>query len=428
VNATEIVNELLGESLVDIALLEARADELAAKYNLDVAKVQEIATLDPTRNQKYLPWLVARWAGQDQGFSDQELIKTTLQQFERLLKLPAFQGSKDIQQYGSIEQLVNTVKEAEGLTSKKEKMLAGAKVVAKDGPLTLIKIEGRNNYQTLIYYATHNVMNPPEAAHQQGGEEGQTNWCVRFPEHSQSHLGQGPFYIVLKNGMTYLAIHPASGQVKNTDQHRLHFNGAQANEISRLVSQEILAGGTDMIRSFHGDMRHFINVIDLPPGSTIDDNLDYSNTKGRKLPENLTVNGSLNLENSDIAELPPNLKVKGDLNIKGTPIKSLGNATAGGRLLRDPDFPKGEIYMFVFRVKSPQMRTSFILTRTTKGYKEGGVMKPPMSQAEAEATWDKMHAELGRYYASLVDADKEPDPERREKKVAFAQRVINEIS
>lgn len=427
-NATDIVNELLDESLVNVTLLEARADELAAKFNVDIAKVKELALIDPTRNQKYLPWLVARWAAQDQGFSDQELLRTSLQQFERLLKLPAFQGSKDIQQYGNIEQLITTVKESEGLTSKKEKMLAGAKVVAKDGPLTLIKIEGDNNYQTLIYYSTHNVLNPPAAASQQGGEEGQTNWCVRFPEYSQSHLRQGPFYIVLKNGMTYLAIHPASGQVKNTDQHRHQFTGGQANEIARLVNQEILGGGENMIRNFHGDMRHFINVIDLPPGSTIDDNLDYSGTKGRKLPENLTVNGSLNLEGSDIAVLPPGLKVKGDLNIKNTPIKSLGNATAGGRLLRDEDFPKSEIFMFVFRVKMPQMKTNFILTRTTKGYKDKGQTMPPITQQEAEAQWPKMADELARYYASLADADKEPDPSKKEKRMAFAQRVLNEIS
>jgi len=428
VNASDIVNELLDLALVDTAVMEAREDELAAKFNLDVAKVKELANLDPTRNKKYLPWLVARWADQDQGFSDQNMVKTTLTQFERLLKLPAFTGVKDIQNYGTIEQLIGTVKEHEGLSSKKEKMLAGAKMVARDGNLTLIKIEGSNNFQTLIYYSTHNVLNPPAAGRQQGGEEGQTNWCTRFPDHAQSHLRQGPFYIVLKGGKTYLAIHPTSGQVKNTDQHSFHFNGAQANEIANLVNQEILSGGEGVIRNFHGEMKHFINVIDLPPGSTIDENLDYSNTKGRKLPENLTVNGSLNLEGSDISIIPPNLKVKSDLNIKGTPIKSLNNATAGGRLLRDPDFPKQEIFMFVFRVKKPQMRTNFILTRTTKGYKEGGQQFPPITQAEAEAQWPKMETELGEYYASIADAENEPDPQVRERRLAFAQRVLNEIS
>jgi len=428
VNASDIVNELLDDSLVGLPLLEDRISLLADKFNITIEKVQEIAALDPSRNKKFLPWLAARWAGQDQGFSAPQEITQALQQLERLVKLPAFSGSKDIQAYQSIEELISTVKAAEGLKSSKEKMLAGAKVVATAGNLKLVKIEGDNNFQTLIWYSTHNVLNPPAAQDQQGREESQTNWCVRFPDHAKNHISQGPFYIVLKDNKTYLAIHPSSGQVRNTDQQKFTFNGAQANEVAPLVSQEFLASA-DM-KQFRGDMKHFISAMDLPDGAVIDDNLDYSKTKGRKIPTNLTVNGSLNLEGSDISEIPTGLKVKGDLNIKGTPIKWLSDCVIGSRLFRDDSFPLSEVYMLVWRVKLPQMKENFIVTRSTKGYKnrETGQLMPPTSREEAEAAWPKMQDELQRYYASLANVDQIQDPDRKKKIQDFAQRAINEIS
>ena len=86
--------------------------------------------------------------------------------------------------------------------------------------------------------------------------------------------------------------------------------------------------------------------------------------------------------------------------------------------------------MLVWRVKLPQMKENFIVTRSTKGYKnrETGQLMPPTSREEAEAAWPKMQDELQRYYASLANVDQIQDPDRKKKIQDFAQRAINEIS
>jgi hypothetical protein len=431
-NANEIVNELLGDSEVRTVLLEDRVSELAARLGIDVEKVKEIAGCDPTRTKKYLPWLALRWKDSDQAFSDSAQIMDTIKQFERLLKLPAFKGSKDIQTYSTISELMDEVHRAEGLESGKEKMLKGAKVISKFGDLTLIEISNPAHFQTLIWYGTQNILDPVPAREQQGHEEGQTNWCTRFPDHAKSHLRSGTFYIVLKRGKTYLAIHPASGSVKNTDQHKAAFSSQQANEIVPLISQELLQDKG--FNTFKGDMQMFINVVDLPDGSTIEGSLDYSHTKGKRIPNDLTVNGSLNLEGSDSEVLPARLVVKATLNIKGTKIVSLNNCLYVSRLEHDENFPFMEVVMLAFRSKKPQMREKFIARRVTTGYREKnelgeyGTEMPPISREEAEAQWPSIEEDLQHYYLSLETAEQDPDPVQRAQKLQFRQRVMNEIS
>jgi hypothetical protein len=71
---------------------------------------------------------------------------------------------------------------------------------------------------------------------------------------------------------------------------------------------------------FEGYSR-YIQIISLPQGLKVGENLDLYSTKITSLPQGLQVGNILDLEGLKIDSLPPDLKVEGSLRIAFTPLR-----------------------------------------------------------------------------------------------------------
>jgi len=401
-----ITSEQIVAGLIDIPLQEDRIDRLMQAFpNLTREQLDALASYDPTPHKRFLVWL-AKLLARDQRIGGPpdgvggSVIASYLSDFQKFTAMPDF-ADKDFTRFDNWEDLEDAVNAYEG--KQHEKNVGSGKIINTFGPLSLVKIEGVNNYQTLVWYSSNNVHNPVPPCNNEG-KEGQTNWCTRFPDRSQGYLKQGPFYIILYNGKTYMALHPASYQWKHVDQHRSQPAARDAAEISELIqpiANELYAV------NFAGDLQPLFGMIPLADGSTVE-SLDWAYTTGKKIPNNLTVNRKFILRGSDITELAPGLKVGEWLDIRETGIKSLGDAKAT-TLAVDKDFPSGEILRLVYRMRLPQMKDTFIAQRTTNWVDRKGVRHAAVTPEEAEDAWPKMQDELRNFYVRLLNPSTEKE-------------------
>jgi hypothetical protein len=352
--ADEMVRGLLGEYFI---LTEDRIDDLVARYNAtrlktlqaqypnespqDLAKdrsvnfdrraIESWMEFDPSRNKKYLPWIVMQVATGNIDLSTQgEEVKENLMTFERLITIPDYDGPRDLYQIKSLEEL-NTLMSKYGTMKSKtqaerEKKMAGQESVAKAGNLELLKItvvETLNHWSWRAYswpvenpnWAPRKPANPKDYATDDLGDR---KWCTRWPRFATTYLSAGPFYMVLRNGGPYVGIQWEKGECQDLTNKGI--NTAIAEEIYPVVKDFLP-------EHLNGNCRVFANMKflygDVKEGETHAGPVDLANTKVASLPANTTIRGTLDLTNCPITQLPANLRVEGTLKISGTGITVL---------------------------------------------------------------------------------------------------------
>lgn len=121
---------------------------------------------------------------------DAEKVYTLLDRFHRLKQSPRFTGSKNLYDYKTYGDLARTIGklETKGRTDQIQQV-QGTKEIAKDGPLTLIRLD------------------TPQAS---AAVCKDTHWCIKDPKWYEQYHQSAPLFVVLKNGQPYVAIHTSS--------------------------------------------------------------------------------------------------------------------------------------------------------------------------------------------------------------------------
>jgi hypothetical protein len=353
----KIVHTLLEEWEV---MLEDRIDDLVQQYaqtmKWERRDIENMARYDPSRNKKYLPWLLKQ-AAENPTLTDQNYdgIHDLLMEFERLLTLPSFTGSRDIYSYSlpdfertitanmelrSQSELDRKAKAAKKKTVSSYEHKEGVKSVGTLGNLELLQI---TSAESLAWWAWRGYMQenpnwnrptiqPPPPGQEVSIHDGK--WCVRNTTHGNNYLRKEPFYLVLKGGWPYVGILLAQGQVKNLDNDQI--NMGVAEEVYPLVEPFISAlkaeGGSLKYESTIFEHMRFLQG-GVKPGESFRDDVNLSNSSLTSLPANLTFHDTVTLENTKITEIPPNTVAKRGFSAKGSAITKIGEGfECGGEL------------------------------------------------------------------------------------------------
>ena len=117
----------LSETLVYIAesiktaSLDSRLGKLKQLFpTVKESTIKLWADVDPTPEKKYLTWLLRRAVKKDIDVHDDTKVERFLRRFQKLTRSPKFEGSKDINQYASFDELVDTVLHNESKVSNKQ--------------------------------------------------------------------------------------------------------------------------------------------------------------------------------------------------------------------------------------------------------------------------------------------------------------------
>jgi len=182
---------ICAETIVGL-LLEDRIDDLIAHnpdLKLNHALVSTgIATVDPTQKKKYLPWIIKQMALKKFKYpKGGEQLRDDLMRFERLLALPTFTGSRDINQYDA-KTLNKTIRKTANLQSKsekeKEERFKNVKVVGQAGNITVVEIKHPQELMNRAWsaYSKENPnwdgkpISPPAPGH-----EDDNPWLLVYP-------------------------------------------------------------------------------------------------------------------------------------------------------------------------------------------------------------------------------------------------------
>jgi len=264
-------------------------------------------------------------------------------EFERLLTLPAFQGSRDLYTYDlqsfqrmiasnvalrSQSELERRAKAAKKRGPAEAAPTTGVDNVATHGNLNLLKITEAEALSWWAWQAykeenpswNRPTIHPPPPGTDPFSRDGK--WCVRSTTHGFNYLRQEPFYMVLKNGWPYVGILLKQGQAKDLDNKQITMGVAE--EIYPILSpfiSALKAEGESLVweckifenmRFLHGGME---------PGETVSGPVNLANTNLSNLPSNLTVRGVLDMTGcKNFTQLPPGLRVEGTLKISGTGV------------------------------------------------------------------------------------------------------------
>lgn len=330
---------ILANEVVLNLLQEDRIDNLIAKYpqlKLDRFKLEDWAEFDPTDRKKYLPWIVAQVAKKKLNMpNDGDHLKDQLREFERLVSIPGFTGSRDIQSYDWPE-FDQTITQNLELRSRSERQRAarrakkgkdvsqyehkrGVSVVNEDGNLTLLKItepEALSWWSWKAYSADNpNWDGKPLTPPPPGTETDISDrlWCVRNPSYGESYLRREPtkaFYLVLKNGGPYLGILFQDGQAKTLHNNSMPMGvAAEVYTLLEPVIQEHAKLGV----GFLGELRVFEDLRlargDVQPGERFSKDVDLRGSSVTELPPNLTFDRSLTITDTPIRVIPEGTKI-----------------------------------------------------------------------------------------------------------------------
>lgn len=356
----------LAETIVsDLLLLEDRIDDLIKKYpqlRVDRATVEDWATFDPTPRKKYLPWIVKQISiGTIGGEDEEELDRTRdeLMEFERLLTIPAFTGSRDIYHYDantlaelvaqSIEIQSHSEIERKAKSAKKKSVAdyghkAGVKTISEAGDIKVLEVKDAESLSWWAWqaYKKENpnwgkeTLEPPPPGTDPHTQDGK--WCIRKPTYGANYLRNEPtkaFYLVLKNDWPYVGILLKQGQAKDLD------NGG----IDISVAQEIWPAMKPIVDAYKekgfglsGETRLFDNLRfasgDIQPGEKFDDHIDLAGINVAALPANLVFERGLDISRSHIKIVPAGTHVGYDLNMYHSAVEHIDqNVVIGGNLL-----------------------------------------------------------------------------------------------
>jgi hypothetical protein len=438
--AEEMVKSLLGEYFV---LTEDRIDDLIAKFN--DAKLRELATaypevppeelakspeakllnrhtieswmeFDPTRNKKYMPWIIKQVATGHLELPGQgELIRDDLMTFERLLTIPAYTGPRDLYQIANPVELNGLMRQHGDIKSKssaeKEKKMAGVEVVAKEGRYALLKITSVDALTAWAWRA-YSASNPnwkkkPILPTDVAPDDiSDRKWCVRFPRYASSYLQAGPFYLVLKDGGPYVGIVFERGENQTLDNEGI--NTAIAEEIYPVVRSVLPTEGAasrnvrvfDNIKFLHGDIKD---------GASVTGPVDLANTRLETLPNNLTVHGSLDLTNCPIKQLPAKLQVEGTLKLSGTQISDLPTDLT----VEDMEWSEPLTWAIMkaqfYRMRLPEMEGHYkqwLKDQAALPMEQRNDWNATTQTYEKPKTWAKIKKELPSHFQRDTEIDK----------------------
>lgn len=330
----------LAEQIIGL-LLEDRIDDIIAKnpkMKLDRNKLTKWMEFDPTNNKKYFNWIIKQVVLKKAKLpKDGERIRDNLMRFERLLVIPAFTGQRDINQYDAktLDQTIIASAQLQSKTAKeKEERYKNVNIVGKAGNITVVEIKNTQELMNRAWSAygkdnpnwTGQPQTPPKPGEDRQFSDGL--WCVRFPQYASSYLGDGPFYMVYKNGGVYAGIVFERGECQTLNNKGIDLG--MAEEIYPAL-KDILASKAKEGAGLDGNCSIFINMRFLTgeakDGETVSGRhniLDLSFSTLTHLPDNLTVKGTLDLTGCPIAQLPFGLTVQnGPLKIAGTKITVL---------------------------------------------------------------------------------------------------------
>ena len=387
---------ILAEYIVGM-LLEDRIDDLIARYpenNFTRSQLTSWMGIDPTNNKKYFTWIVRQIVDKKlKPSSEGERLHDDLMAFERFLSIPAFTGSRDIQQYDA-KSLAKTIRKFSTLQSKSQKereaRTAGAKTVAKVGNLECVKIthaqELMNRAWSAYAASNPNWTGKPLKSPQPGQEEEEEwdgLWCVRFPRYASSYLSEGPFYLVYKDGGPYVGIVWEKGECQTLNNRG----------ISLGIAEEIYPVVKDIMpKDLIGRCSIFANLKflrgEIADGTTVSpDNrvLDLADSTLSKLPAGLTVKGSLNVAGTPLTALPPGLTIEGGkLSIQGTRITQLPLDLVTPEMEWSAPLSQEEVTKLYFRNKIGEMKSHFWEVKRSEG----------VSDDRLEAEWQKFQPGL----------------------------------
>jgi hypothetical protein len=386
-------------------LTEDRIDAVIQQYpdaKLTRDQVNHWFEYDPTANHKYIPWIVRQVATKNLKLPTQgEALRDDLMTLERLLKIPAYKGPRDLYQISTFSELQKVIKKHGNLRSKtsseKAKKARGGKVAATEGRYSLVKI---TDPDTLVSWAwkAYSKDNPnwKEApVLPVKGMDGPSDglWCVRFPRYANTYLSSDPFYLVLKDGGPYVGMVISRGECQTLRNRGI--DTAQAYEIFPVV-KSLLAN-----QELTGNCKVFGNIRflehDVKPGETVAGPISLKNTPLDALPNNLTIKGGeLNVSYTPLAQLPSALRVEGTLKIQGTPITELPTDLYVEDMEWSAPLTWEKIKIAFYHNRKSDMR---------EGYCNHAAMKDlPPEQKERE--WEKFQPELQQYFLTDPNIDK----------------------
>ncbi|MHC4332501.1 MAG: hypothetical protein ACYSUV_01975 [Planctomycetota bacterium] len=388
------------------ALLEDRIEDLIAKYpeaKLDRRRIETWFEFDPTRNKKYLPWIITQVATGNLKLPEQgERLRDNLMTFERLLAIPAYEGERNIQSIKTAKALNELIIKHGDIQSKsakkKQKRLAGQTTIGKEGPLEAIAITDPQTLMNMSWqaYSAENPnwkRDPVLPTDVREGDLGDGLWCVRFPRFASSYLTEGPFIMVMKNGGPYIGIVPHRGEAQTLENEGI--STAQAEQIYPIVKDAIPAGNLTRNMKVFDNMKFLQD--DVKEGEKIQGPVNLAGTSLSSLPANLHITDDLNVSSTQLAQLPPGLRVDGTLSIQGTQIKDLPpDLRFEDMEWSGPHLNWERVKTLFYHHKLPDMKNTYLSHEVNQA-------KEP---EELEAGWIEFKKELWTYFQTDPDMDK----------------------
>jgi hypothetical protein len=390
------------------ALLEDRIDDLLARYVNDQGKplldrhqIQGWYQYDPTPNKKYIPWIIREVAEKRMKLPQHgHELRDALLTFERLLPIPAYQGTRDLYStdWKGLKGIVARYGEMKSKSSQeREKRQSGVKVVAKSGNLSCLRItdvQSLNNWSWKAYSAENpnwhgkaikpgDVKDPFE----------DSLWCTRFPTYATTYLQSGPFNMVLKDGYPYVGLVFTKGEAQDLNNHGI--TTAVAEEIWPVVKDEIPKNVT-----LSRNAKVFENIRFLEgsvePGTVIEGSVDLSGTRLSALPDNLKVNGSLDISGTALKNLPSGLTVTGTLKINGTGITDLPSDLRVEDMEWSPPLDWTKVKALYYRLRQEEMKVHYLQ------HPKLGNESPEAKERE----WIKFQTSLAAFFQNDPEVDK----------------------
>lgn len=159
-----------------IESLDSRLPQLLKQFpNIPKEIIPQIADADPTKNKKYLTWILKNYSS-FRFPEDSNKIHTALTRFDTLARKSTWQGSKDINTFKSFPDLIKALENNTDITNQPVDTSTQKK----------IKLKEQNNF--ILYKITDAETMISVAKY--------TEWCVRENPYASDYLKKGPYYFI----------------------------------------------------------------------------------------------------------------------------------------------------------------------------------------------------------------------------------------
>jgi len=184
---------------------------------------------DPTTDKKYTQWILARLSDNSVRLpEDTEKVKTALEQFARLSRLPQFQGARNVFELKTYADLVDVIeKNAKAVSKGEEIRIAvreGVDKIYDDGTYEIYMISNPKAAHEFLYPIS-SVVRPVDGHH----------WCVKDESYATRYMRDsnpdGKLYCIMKSGKPWMMVSKAG---KAADRQDRPSSGADQNELFKL--------------------------------------------------------------------------------------------------------------------------------------------------------------------------------------------------